>query len=549
MARLYPPAPKFPHDNGAELAVWRALKENLPDDVLLFAHVPLQIDDDEGEIDLVVAWPEVGIAVIEVKGGHVTRRDGEWIQSGGGAERRIDPVGQIQRARHLLTDGLWEAGFDVADLRTVHLVAFPHVAVPDTWGTLDLPRAMLVDRTEVDNGAAVVARVKKAIEQHGHGHSGLPPSDAELLVEHLARGFPSQVEHLVAAAMHASHADQLTSEQATILDVLEQQRRTCIVGGAGSGKTWLALEKARRLVRAGERVALLCYSRGLGRYLQRTVDTWPRRERPAFVGLFHDLPVEWGAEGGADDDPDYWERQLPLALGELADARTPEEKFDSVVVDEAQDFGNLWWPSLLRCLRDPDGGGVFVFMDEAQRVFPRDGEAPINLPPFPLLENLRSTKQIAQTFSSMSDRLVRPRGLDGPPVRMIDVPAEQAIATADTCIDLLLEDHWEPGQIALLATGRRHPAQVNEVEVGGYESYWDQFFAAEDVFYGHVLGFKGLERPVVVLAVNGIRDMDRARQILYTGMSRARSLLVLVGPRDLVESVGGEGVRRRLAGT
>lgn len=73
------------------------------------------------------------------------------------------------------------------------------------------------------------------------------------------------------------------------------------------------------------------------------------------------------------------------------------------------------------------------------------------------------------------------------------------------------------------------------------------FFAGDDVFYGHVLGFKGLERTVVVLAVNGFRERDRARRLLYTGMSRARVQLVVVGPRAVIEDVGGEGVRRRLA--
>ena len=66
------------------------------------------------------------------------------------------------------------------------------------------------------------------------------------------------------------------------------------------------------------------------------------------------------------------------------------------------------------------------------------------------------------------------------------------------------------------------------------------------MFYGHVLGFKGLERPVVVLSVNGVRDVARAREMLYTGLSRARSLLVVVGPRAWIEQVGGEAVRRRL---
>ncbi|MCF2572155.1 hypothetical protein [Brevibacterium sp. UCMA 11754] len=54
-----------------------------------------------------------------------------------------------------------------------------------------------------------------------------------------------------------------------------------------------------------------------------------------------------------------------------------------------------------------------------------------------------------------------------------------------------------PGDIALLTTGSRHPEQRSIVETEGTSAYWDQFFATEDVFYGHhVLGFNGLERPV-----------------------------------------------------
>ena len=61
-----------------------------------------------------------------------------------------------------------------------------------------------------------------------------------------------------------------------------------------------------------------------------------------------------------------------------------------------------------------------------------------------------------------------------------------------------------------------------------------------------MLGFKGLERTVVILAVNGFREAQRARTLLYTGLSRARVLLVVVGPRAEIERIGGEGVRRRL---
>ena len=80
----------------------------------------------------------------------------------------------------------------------------------------------------------------------------------------------------------------------------------------------------------------------------------------------------------------------------------------------------------------------------------------------------------------------------------------------------------------------------------GWDGYWDSFFASEDVFYGHVLGFKGLERPVVVLAVNGLRDQNRGREYLYVGLSRARSCLVVCGDLDQIAAVAGTGLRRRL---
>ena len=243
---------------------------------------------------------------------------------------------------------------------------------------------------------------------------------------------------------------------------------------------------------------------------------------------------------------DFFERILPVRLGELADSRPRAELFDTVVVDEAQDFGEQWWPSLVRCLRDPDDGGLFVFLDEAQRVFGRDGVAPIATPPVHLDENLRSTKQIAQLCGSLRDGVTRPRGTDGAPVRILDVPFERAIEVADDMVDTLLEEGWLPGQVALLATGSRHPMQVELVGGAGHAGYWDGFFAGEDVFYGHVLGFKGLERTVVILAVNGFREVERARTLLYTGLSRARVLLVVVGPRAQIEHIGGDGVRKRL---
>ena len=70
---------------------------------------------------------------------------------------------------------------------------------------------------------------------------------------------------------------------------------------------------------------------------------------------------------------------------------------------------------------------------------------------------------------------------------------------------LLLDVGWFPGNVALLTTGKRHDVQVEETERLGQGGYWETFWDEDEVFYGHVLGCKGLERPAVVLCVNEAR--------------------------------------------
>lgn len=540
MPRCFPDAPDFVDGRTAEQCTWQALRDQLPPEAALFHSVALLERDREQEIDLLVAWPGVGLAVLEVKGGHVTRDAQGWWQESAGQRRQIgSPVLQAQDAKKVLTRLLGARTSSVAGVRAAHLVAVPFTSVAATWSSPDLPRACLLDRGDLPRAAQLV---RAAVEEHGAGHRPLTALELEAVVTVLAGETGGQTALLAQAEEHEQRVDRMTRDQASVLRCLRQWPRIKVIGGAGTGKTFLALEQARSRARAGERVALLCYSRGLARYLERTTRAWSPRERPAYVGLFHQLPVDWGAAPPTEDSDDFEDR-LPRELGELALGRS--DLFDSVVVDEAQDFGALWWPSLLACLRDPVRGGLFVFLDEAQRVFAREGEAPIDLPPYELHQNIRNTKQIAQLFSSMAGGTT-PKGMDGPRVRLVDCPPDEVMGCADDAVDALLGEGWQPGHIALLATGPRHGLQREAVDAGGYAAYWDEFLAEREVFYGHVLGFKGLERPVVVLAVNGFRDLARAREMLYVGLSRARTLLVLVGERALVEQVGGRGVAKRL---
>jgi len=85
---------------------------------------------------------------------------------------------------------------------------------------------------------------------------------------------------------------------------------------------------------------------------------------------------------------------------------------------------------------------------------------------------------------------------------------------------------WNLGEIALLTTKHRHPIQLNK-DVDK-EAYWSELWEESDVFYGTVMGFKGLERSVVVLAVNGFQNDADVENVMYVGMTRARDRLVVV---------------------
>jgi superfamily I DNA/RNA helicase len=364
------------------------------------------------------------------------------------------------------------------------------------------------------------------------------------------RGLP-QRDVVARALENEDAADILNEQQAVILGAVRLLNRVEIRGGAGSGKTFMALEQARRLANQGQRVALICYSHGLASYLKRITAGWKRRQQPGYVGEFHSLGIQWGAPEGPDENErtketsQFFEHDLPAQMLELAAALPEGQRFDAIVIDEAQDFADSWWDPVLAALRDPDDSGLYVFIDEGQRVFDRQGTPPVPLVPLILDQNIRNTRQIATAFQPLVDHPMRFLGGDGPEVRFVACEADEALDVADDQVEVLLEAGWRPEDVALLTTGSRHPEQVGR-QKDGNQAYWDSFWDAEQVFYGHVLGFKGLERRAIVLVVNDRYALERARERLYVGLSRARDQLVVCGDPNFLVEYGGSDVARRL---
>ncbi|CKH18532.1 ATP-binding domain-containing protein [Mycolicibacterium smegmatis] len=535
--------------NAAERRTWEALVDQAqPDDLV----VPGQRVTDhlkDHEVDFVVGLEGAGIVCLEVKGGEVWHDGDGWRQTRGGRQCAIEPVRQAREACYALRDFVekdprWTQG----RLRWDHVVVLPNTELPADFGLPECPRWKVIDRNDLPNLVDLLREVllKQELDRPLLTGDGVE----QLRVALSGRGLP-QRDVVARALANEDAADTLTEQQAVILNAARLLNRIEVRGGAGSGKTFLAMEQARRLAQDGQRVALVCYSHGLASYLERVTATWPRRQQPAYVGEFHALGVQWGAPEGPDEalrteqTVQFWEHDLPSQMTELAAQLEPGHRFDAVVVDEAQDFADAWWDPLLGALRDPVESGLYVFSDEGQRVFNRYGSPPVPLVPLILDHNVRNTRQIANAFQPLVDHPMRFLGGDGPQVTFVACDRDDALGVGDDQVDSLLDAGWRPEDIALLTTGSRHPEQV-ERQRDGNTAYWDTFWDTDQVFYGHVLGFKGLERRCVVLVINEQNKFDRSRERLYVGLSRARDQLVVCGDPEFICDVGGADLARRL---
>lgn len=527
MARLVPEGEGG--GDAAERVVVEALRTQLPAQATVLANLHIVTDRGDREADAVVVWPGHGVALVEVKGGPVEFVDGKWFSHKG---RRLRPMEQLKACKYGIRSVLrqhprWSAG----DPRMSHHIALPHTALPEGFTTAECPRAFISDESEMDT---LAERIAAQLHASRNGHAPLTPQQADDLVRALTGPMRPQSDfatvNAAAIAERDDHVAILTEQQYKVLKMIREQRRAQIIGGAGTGKTFLAVEQARALAAEGKRVALTCYSKGLATWLQRRFEA--ERHRPDYIGTFHALGVQWGTKKGRVYTSHEFEHELPAAMVDHARKLTYDQRYDAMVIDEAQDFGPNWWEPIVTALKDPEHGRVIRFADRDQIIFPRGSLPDDEFTTTRLDENLRNTAPITRVFERYGTAPLVSRGGDGTEVRWVPSTPERAVDAADAEVQRLVDQGWAPEHVMLLTTWARHPEHAMRVQHRYTDGYWDSFWEDDDVFYGTVQGSKGLERPAVVLAVNGFADLRSRLQMLYVGMSRARDLLVVCGQSE-----------------
>ena len=564
MATLIPTTDVESIDNFGERLVAAALKACFDKKTLVYHSYPWlrpkKLDNSPrtplqpGEIDFVIIHPEYGLLVLEVKGGDIElRQDGSAVVHKGGTVHTLkeSPFTQVQRNYQNLRDLYFEHPHFKRQAGERKLLPFNSgfaVVFPTHRYTWDLPPADGVPQIIIDADGLndMEKSIKRALEAWAGGAVSLSPSESDLrfskevmqrefrLLPALWRTLEEQEEQL----------NRLTEEQYRLLGMLKNRRKAAIEGVAGSGKTLLAMHLVERLAKGenGLRTLFVCYNRPLADWLNSQLQ--PELRDRVTIATYHQLCTQWCKKAGIpfapnsvpkEDRQDYWDYTAPELLEQAAGLIPDGEKFQSIIVDEGQDFRPTWWDSLEKAFCPTEENPYFyVFYDSRQNLFIENPCLPANLgEPFVLPTNCRNTQRIAQHCADIIEAEIETH----PNAPQGATPVEHQAKDLDEAIRIATKQvgQWvtpsggnlRPDQIAVLTgPGTDNNGWPDRVGNTPFVTDFDKWRAGEGVLRCTWRRFKGLEADALVLAENLRKDLSLADR--YVATSRAKHLLTIV---------------------
>jgi hypothetical protein len=562
----------------AERLVVERVRAVLPPSVAVISNLSWTLRERgyvrEGEADVVIGDPERGILVIEVKAGQI-RRDATGTWWAGPNRLPRSPFKQASDSRHSLVKKLCELPGWPAGLEPIagQAVAFPNAELDSMRGRLgllgpDAEPGLIADQSMFVDNEAGAAELKEFLARAFESWSGSsdtqPPGKAgiDLLVAMMEEPFEITPMLRNEIAEGEPKVVKLTAEQFSLLHTLRGIRRASIIGGAGTGKTMIAAEKASRLAREGFRTLLVCFNSPLAGMLAEEVADVADATGLLEVKTFHQLCEDLGREAGVLGPRPTPVRQpwfdvtVPRALDDAIAKLGP--RYHAIVVDEGQDFDAGWLLSLEGLLFGGREDVLYVFHDPAQALFREDSVGGLGLDEYPLAINCRNAQPIHALIQRFAGEGLSAEALrqDGRLPELVEADGPQAtIKALRTALhQLRVNEGVKPWDIAVLTGARLEDSPVWHVpgrqfgnEVLGNPAVDDAGRSlgapAQDVpelpsdmiLCDTIRRFKGLERPVIILVELSTNDAKMLDRLLYVGGSRARQHLVVIGPPGVLD--------------
>ena len=519
----------------SERGVLLLLRERLDDSWYLVPNVPVVVEGQDYEIDIVAGQTTGGVVLIEVKGGILEVQQGVWFQNG----KRLtkSPGAQVMAAKHALVRRAKKTRVDLTDLFMNHAVAFPDIGDVPTGGIgPELPRETILTETELVWPDAALSHLVK--------ETGPLPEDRILrFIEFLRPDLILDAGPPAFDRIFRRRADAATDSILSALEGLDVNQEVWVTGAAGTGKTGLVRRWAKRAVNRNERVLAVSYNRPLADWLQRKVGTQDNSER-LVANTFHEAILSLlrphGYEMPSELSDEYWKTGITGALAELAEE--VGKPFDTVIVDEGQDFYHEWLESL-RSLLDPQGPQRFLAVaDPTQDIYVENWQLPPAAMTYAVTRleldaNLRSSRTIAKFSQQLGGAGPFPHNPVGYSVEHgLAGGLREARRQIQAFLTPLLDDHRQaPRGLAVLTTRAEVRDRLLADPPDGIDLVRWENRSEDSILCETVKRAKGLEFNGVALVC---LDDEPDRRLLYIGSSRACMWLRVITPRATADGLG-----------
>ena len=562
MARMIPAIPREFDPASHEGTAFQALRR-LPDDYYVFHSLSLVTISrnnffKEREIDFLVVNQQKGVLCIEVKAGSGIHYDnGQWYYTNGTLMPHNGPYKQAESAKFYLMSAL-----DEQPDNNIRMIKSKCKFLHSVW-FLDVPRATFSQLTlpteadrritlcyeDTENPTAAIERIFKT--EIGNATQSLTDAEFRLLME---KFFAPKFDLIPTPKYQHQKMlegfNKLLAEQTRILDFLEAQPTAVINGAAGTGKTMIAVEKARRNSVDGEKVLFLCYNRLLRDNLDQThKHSGDISYNEQFQNVnFYTIGQMAQKYAGSYDNWDGLEEWL----------YTAEFPYKHVIIDEGQDFAllpakeeegqkNVEIIDELREAALQSGGTFYLFYDRNQAIQGERNKT-YALPNYitdsdcrlTLYQNCRNTSAISQTSLTPlqlpqkkwnGSKIVDPWAVrvEKPTFHLLSDDS-QIIETVNSILDDLQQK--DVTDIVLLTVGTmKYTALLSGLESPdeGDDKYWYYCYKRRRYRMTTAQRFKGLEATaVIVVDLKPDSFAGKNGMIFYVGASRAKLFLDFV---------------------
>lgn len=543
MAKMFPEQLRSDVKSNAEKLLYQVFEEQLSNDFTVFHQVRWQAPNlhngaKDGEADFVIACPNLGILVLEVKGGSISY-DGTKSQWYSNSKPIKNPFLQACESKHNLLSRLKELQFWKHKWIPIgYAVALPNIEVNGKLPP-DAPREIVLDSTQLSDLSSWIQAVLNYWRGQNPPKGNFDITAVKELVKILSPSITPQLV-LVQKAENEQELKRLTDEQIGILDFLASHRRVAISGCAGSGKTLLALEKARRLHEQKFSVLLTCYNKGLATFLEeflrQSLGWKPDLHVYTFHGLCKKLFHKAGFAAPSESIPKEkrFNEIYPSLLTDAA--RRLNWSVDAVIVDEGQDFHELWWLALKCLLNEEDNGICYFFYDDNQKIYGSDWKPPLEEAPFALTKNCRNTQKVHSYVLQFHEQPNSTIAL-GPIGRDVEIYNYQSNTQLKNTLGkvlhrLVVNEGLKTKDIVILTTSDENQPLDNQV-VGQFRLKANPNLNSNEILYKTISSYKGLESPVVILVETQMNINNKQKNnLLYVGASRARLHLIILRPNN-----------------